>query len=451
MTRLDRMREIVAGTAYPRAGVASSAPLGSVRHGMEYSQAALDALGGTLDPGPDGPCVVIRRAYEADDAYGRMQLGDYPEQSNDALGVLAGCGGDGNGDVGRGDSRQVVCVDLETTGLSGGAGTVGFIIGLGWFDRSQFLTCQYLLSSPAHERHMLDAVAAVLRTAHTIITFNGRSFDAPVMETRYAFHGLTSPLHTLRHVDLLHPGRQLWTGDETRLVSLERNVLGLRRVGDVPGAEIPRRYVGFLRSGDARLLQPVLEHNRLDLASLGILAGLACHLVREGASATVGSAQALGLGRVYERAGRGTWAVAAYRKAAGLDRSDAGEDPWWARRSTSGSATRAQALRRLAHIYRRQQRHADAADAWTRLLRLSEIPERLRHEASVALAVHHEHRLRDPWTAQQFAVRALAPDLPETRRHAVQHRLSRLRRKIDATSVGQEQQVLLQPKPRRCG
>ena len=192
-------------------------------------------------------------------------------------------------------------MDLETTGLSGGAGIVGFIVGLGWFDHGAFETCQFFLSRLPDERRLLASIAAAIRHAHTIITFNGKSFDVPVMETRYAFHRLRSPLAGLRHVDLLHPGRHLWVGDESRLVSLERAVLGLRRVGDVPGAEIPGRYVAYLRGGDARPLAAVFEHNRLDLVSLGVLAGLGCGLVRDGADATDRASQALGLGRSTRR------------------------------------------------------------------------------------------------------------------------------------------------------
>ena len=322
---------------------------------------------------------------------------------------------------------------------------MGFIVGLGWFDGGTFHTCQYFLSTPAHERDMLTGVAMLLRRARAIITFNGRSFDGPVMDTRYALHGLASPLDGIQHVDLLHPSRHLWTANEGRLVNLERNILGLRRVGDVAGAEIPGRYIGYLRSGDPRPLVPVLGHNRLDLVSLGVLAGLACQLIQDGAGATEGSVQALGLGRVYERAGRCERAVACYRRAAAIDQSDGRADPSWVPSETSGSAARARALGRLARIYRRRGRHADAADAWGRLLRLSRIPDHLRHEASLALAVHHEHRVRELRTAQQFAVLALEPDLPAIRRQAVQHRLLRLRRKIDATRNECGEKPLLQP------
>ena len=149
-------------------------------------------------------------------------------------------------------------------------------MGLGWFERGSFHTCQFVLSDLSAERTVLQAVAEALGLGSTVLTLNGKSFDAPVLETRWALHRLSSPLDALRHVDLLHPARRLWGGDEGRLATLERTVLGLQRVGDVPGAEVPGRYVAFLRSSDARLLAPVLEHNRLDLISLGVLAGLAC-------------------------------------------------------------------------------------------------------------------------------------------------------------------------------
>jgi len=88
---------------------------------------------------------------------------------------------------------SVVCFDLETTGLSGGAGTVAFLVGLGWFESGAFHTCQYFLSHLWDEAPMLRAVAQVLAKAHTVVTFNGRSFDGPVTDTRFAFHRQPSP------------------------------------------------------------------------------------------------------------------------------------------------------------------------------------------------------------------------------------------------------------------
>ena len=429
MTRLDRVREIIggAGSGGRSRSRRGTAPLTSI---PTPHPEAVDVLGGTLESGPDGPTFTVRRTYPAVDVYGQRPLGEYPSPSIDALEILAA--NDGETDC-VDAQRGVVCLDLETTGLSGGAGTIGFIVGMGWFEADAFATCQYFLSRLPDERRLLRSVAEGLRHAHTIVTFNGKSFDAPVMETRYAFHRLRSPLEGLRHVDLLHPCRHLWVGDESRLVSLERAVLGLRRVGDVPGAEIPGRYVAYLRDDDARRLAPVLEHNRLDLVSLGVLTGLACRLIRDGAAAADRASQALGLGRVYEKVGRHESAVTCYRRAARFAPTErSGMMP--AGSSTVDAEARARALGRLASIYRRQRRYSDAADAWARLLALPRVPGRLRREASVALAVHHEHRLRDPRQAQWFAKHALEAEPHPARRRAVQHRLTRLRRKIDATT-----------------
>jgi len=432
MTRLDRMREIIggAGSGGSRLGD-SRGPRSKQSIATTPSPEAVDVLGGRLESGPEGPAFTIRRTYGTAERYGRRPLGDYPQPSVDALEILSA--GDSKSDRADGQ-RGIVCVDLETTGLRGGAGTVGFIVGLGWFEAGAFVTCQYFLSRLPDERCFLASVAEALRHAHTIVTFNGKSFDAPVIETRYAFHRLPSPLEGLRHVDLLHPGRHIWAGDESRLISLERDVLGLSRVGDVPGAEIPGRFVGYLQSGDARPLAPVFEHNRLDLVSLGVLTGLACRLVRDGAEATANASQALGLGRVYEKVGAYESAVACYQRAA------LPPVPERADMRPAGSArvhmeARARALGRLASLYRRQRHYSDAADAWDRLLTLPQVPDRLRREASVALAVHHEHRLRDPRQAQWFARHALEAESQPARRLVVQHRLTRLRRKIDATTA----------------
>ena len=244
MTRLDRLRELVRG-----AGSESATSSGSVtagRNGVEPdAEWVAQALGGSLEPSPEGAYVVVRRTYEKDSRHGRRAIWEYPVPSRELLGVLGGQSG-GPSTVAETDS--VVCLDLETTGLRGGAGTFAFVVGFGWFEQGAFRTHQFVLSQLSAERRMLQAAAEVVGRATTLLTFNGKSFDAPVMETRWALHRLPSPLEALRHVDLLHPARRLWRSDEGRLASLERAVLGLRRVDDVPGAEVPGRYVAFLRS-----------------------------------------------------------------------------------------------------------------------------------------------------------------------------------------------------------
>jgi hypothetical protein len=271
---------------------------------------------------------------------------------------------------------------------------------------------------------------------------------------------------------MLHPARRLWRGEEDeaagttascRLGVLERTLCDVARDGDVPGFEIPARYFRYVRSGDARPLEGVFEHNRLDLISLALLTAEASRLLDEGPAAARTAREALGLGRLYERAELFDEAREAYAIAAGIGpaeagphdgrRADAGshdsrrvearphgrgpEDPRRRGVSRCGSSdpradalTGAEALRCYAVICRRQRRYAEAAEAWQRILDLRRCPPHIAREATEALAVHHEHRLRDPRSAQQFALRSLGFDTSASRQHATRHRLARLERKL---------------------
>ena len=188
------------------------------------------------------------------------------------------------------DPRALLFVDLETTGLAGGAGTYAFLVGCAFFEPHGFRTRQYFLPGYQHERRLLAEVEALVRASASLVSYNGKSFDVPVLETRYQFNRLTPPFDGVPHVDMVHPARRFWRGmaaspgawpetDSCRLVTLERTLFGVRRLGDVPGYEIPSRYFDFMRSGDASPLEPVLEHNRLDLISLAALTFRAVRLL----------------------------------------------------------------------------------------------------------------------------------------------------------------------------
>ena len=290
----------------------------------------------------------------------------------------------------RGQTREVDFTTTEGTFIS------VFLIGVGFFDDGDFHVHQYVLPSLGAERAQLMAAGEVIRAARTLVTFNGKSFDVPVMETRWAMHRMSLPWANLPHVDLLPPARRLWRRRECRLTALEEDVLGLARAGDVPGAEIPSRYVGYLRRGDPAPLVPVLEHNRLDLLSLAALTARGCRLVAEGVARASGAAQCLALGGLYERAGRINDALECYRHAAGRASDDDDDDD-----------IRADALSRLARRSRRTRQYGAAARDWARILELPAAPARIVQEAVEALAIHHEHRVRDFTRASAFAQRAL--------------------------------------------
>jgi uncharacterized protein YprB with RNaseH-like and TPR domain len=329
------------------------------------------------------------------------------------------------------DCPRTVFIDLETTGLSGGAGTVAFLVGCGFFDAGAFQVRQFLLTSHTAERALLSAVAEFFDDADLIVSYNGKTFDIPVMETRWLFHRMELPLDGVAHFDTLHAARRLWTtrahadaasDGVCRLATLERVLFDVKRVGDVAGFEIPSRFFKFLRSGDPRPLEPVLEHNRLDLVSLAAVTAHAARLVEEGVDACPDLSQALALGRVYERAGAFERAEACYRRASVADSLD----------------IRAESLYRLGLRCRRNRRFGEAAEAWRALIELTEpravrrSPTRaaLRQFAVEALAIHHEHRDRDLRAARELARFALDEEGMGRRAQDYRHRLARLDRKL---------------------
>ncbi len=428
MSSLDRLRDILR-SGRPGAPAATPAPRELTYEPVDADGAPVRGLVETpalegvshLDT-PYGQACVLERRVDASAWHGAVRVEAHAGFDPEALQVLSGRP---LALAGRASDAGPVFLDLETTGLSGGAGTVAFLVGLGAFDADgAFRTRQFFLGGFAGERAMLHAVAQAVEGRPLVVTYNGGSFDLPVMETRWLFHRLAPALEGRPHLDMLPPARRLWrdtmSGGERscRLVALEEALLGFRRVGDVPGFEIPGRYFEFLRTGHAGVLEPVFEHNRLDLLSLAVLTARAQRLVREGPAATADARECLALGRLYERAGRPEAAEDAYRAAVGhavTDRASA-EHAWYA----------------LARLLRRRRRHGDAAQAWRDLLRHTDRRGARGREAVEALAVHHEHRERDLVLARALAQRALAAERDEAKRTALRHRLVRLDRKLAA-------------------
>ena len=319
------------------------------------------------------------------------------------------------GPFGPGTSGRLLFLDLETTGIAGGAGTYAFLVGCGWFDGGTFRLRQFFLSDFAAERALLESVTQLADDFSCVVTYNGKTFDLPLMETRFALQRMATPFAHVAHVDLLHPARRMWREDdvECRLTYLEQALCGHEREGDVPGFEIPSRYFRYVRSGDARPLEAVLEHNRLDIVSLAMLTARASRLLEDGPSSATTPREAFGMGRLYERAGLAEDALEAYR-ACGL---------------------LAEAVRASAVLLRRLRRYEDAAEAWRVLLGLRDSTPGYVREATEALAVHHEHRARNLEAARSFALQALPLQATTARQDAVKYRLARLDRKLGSRAL----------------
>ncbi len=414
-------------------------------------------------------CVVIERHYDLVLQHGRQPVHHYAEAIEGCLPSLAVLAADQRaaGVLPRAKTRHLdfdhrsrladdrkrpgvptkgplLFFDLETTGLSGGAGTVAFLVGCGYFDAEGFHTRQYFLAGYEAEHELLVSLAALTGQFGGLVTFNGASFDVPLVDTRYLFHRLESPFGSLPHFDMLHPARRLWRRRDAGTItardpwsagssrsewascalgSLEQAILGIVRFDDVPGAEIPSRYFHYLRTGDLEPLNAVFEHNRLDLLSLAALTALAMRMVDAGPEAIPTPHEALALGQVYERIGRASQAEACFARAAGL-----GGAPWDSR--AVEPEIRTDALRRLALHRRRHHRFADAAHAWHAVLETGAAQD-VTQEARRALAIHHEHRVKDLEAALHFATHALGAEQDPAQAAALRHRIARLERKLE--------------------
>ena len=366
-----------------------------------------EILGGEWRESRGRKFLVVDRKYSPGYRHGRVSVADClpPWARFELLG---------------GTNGNMLFLDLETTGIAGGAGTYAFLVGCGWFDGGTFRLRPFFLSDFAAERALLEAVGELAGNLACIVTYNGKTFDLPLLETRFSLQRMPTPFAEIAHVDMLHPARRMWRQEEVecRLTYLEQALCGHERESDVPGFEIPSRYFQYVRSGDARPLQAVFEHNRLDIVSLAMLTARATQLLEEGPSAAITGREAFGLGRLYERAGLIDDALASYRRA-----SDGGV-----------GTLRVEALRATAIMLRRLRRYEDAAATWRDLLAAADgsSPAYAR-EASEALAVHHEHRVRDLEKARDFAVQSLSLHGTPARKQATRHRLARLDRKLGYT------------------
>jgi uncharacterized protein YprB with RNaseH-like and TPR domain len=378
------------------------------------------ALGG--EPLGEGraACVRVRRRYETDRRHGTLPIAECQCGRVDLLASLDPSADD--------CAAPLLFFDLETTGLSGGAGTMAFLVGCAWFDQGALQLEQYLLTTVAAERALLTHFAERVHGCGTLVSYNGRTFDAPLLEMRWQFHRSPAPFAGKPHADVLHATRRLWRARAAdsdggcRLSTIEQVLFDVARVNEVPAFEIPSRYFRFLRTGDARPLEPVLEHNRMDLVSLAAVTARALALVEHGSRACRDGWERLALGRLFERRGAHDRAMECFEEAA----RDANRE------------IQVEALARMASRLRRARRHIEAAEAWQQVFALTSAVDgaaprgrALARDAAEALAIHHEHRARNLKAARELARAALRLERTRSGVEALQYRLQRLERKID--------------------
>ena len=290
--------------------------------------------------------------------------------------------------------REAVYLDTETSGLSGGAGVYVYMVGLGWFEGDEFVSWQGFLREPGEEPAMLAAVAERLRRAPGMVSFFGKSFDRHRLEDKMRIAGVPAPFDGLAHLDLYHPFRRLTQGTlaDGRLQTMERELLGFRRVDDLPGSLAPAAWFDFL-AGRAHRLEGVFEHNHHDVLSL---AALAAYLGRAAEEVRPDGAPL---------AGDGAQRAVALAETA----RDEAEELRWIRaafeRGAAGEPRRRLQVRQ-AHLHRRAGRVEEARAAYREALEEC-ADDRHAVELFTGGSMLLERHLGDLESAHQLAERAV--------------------------------------------
>ena len=233
-----------------------------LRHGRASQATLVEKLGGVaLAPG----LIRIEREFPLWHRIGRRPLSSFLHVGGEHF---------------QADPQQFLFLDTETTGLAGGTGTVAFMVGIGRLtpSASGFMVRQYLMTEFAAEGALLQALAGEVAAADTLVTFNGKSYDLPLLATRFRLRDRINPLAGLAHLDLRHPLRRIYGKQlpDCRLKTLEQMVLGHHREHDLPGSEAPKAWLNWLKNGETAELVEVARHNRADVLAMVAL----CHFLQ---------------------------------------------------------------------------------------------------------------------------------------------------------------------------
>jgi uncharacterized protein len=288
------------------------------------------------------------------------------------------------------DPEQWLFLDAETTGLAGGSGTYAFLVGIAWWEDGGLEIEQFFLREYSEERSMLLALRERIAERPVLVTFNGKSFDWPLLETRYRMSQKVLAPSPRAHLDFLHPARSLWRLrlGSVRLSELETHVLGWDRGADLLSGQIPQIYFDYLRGGPPERLVPVLNHNQMDLRGLAALSNRILSLLSDAENLGQDGFELFGVSRICDKRGERTRARKLYEKSIA---------------AVLPTETDRAARRSLARLAKRDGDFELACDLWNGALGNS----RQGYEAYEQLAIYYEHKARDPEQALQVVRKAV--------------------------------------------
>jgi len=377
------------------------------------SQCAVEEwLGGEVIETAHGRHFETEKLYERHRRHGSADIGSLADLPEDLLTAISG------GTAPLTPPSDWAFLDTETTGLAGGSGTCAFLVGIGRITPEGFRVRQFFMRDYCEEASLLDAVARHLAPFRVLITYNGRSFDQPLLEMRYRLNRSRPPFGKLEHLDLLHGSRRLWKlrYESCRLVDLETQVLGFERQGDVPGALIPYLYFEYLRTGHAARMLGVFHHNATDILTLACLTGIVPLAFKDPENLPFRhGAEIAGIARWLREAGDLEQARVLFRRAIHAGMPD---------------ELMFRTLWDVAAIERKLGANEEAVTIWNDL---AAVRNAFRIPALEELAKHYEHRQKDLALALETTRAALAfMDVNHEESPALRQREQRLARRIAA-------------------
>lgn len=373
-------------------------------------------IDGSITETPLGESFLVESRFPNDHQHGK-----FPLQLTAPMHVVAEWAR--QPDIAGSESSAFVFLDTETTGLGGGTGTYAFMVGVGRFEPEGFRLAQFFMRDPIEEPALLSALESFLTSCQTVVTFNGKSFDVPLLNTRYITNGAPSPLKDLNQLDMLHLARRLWSPrlPSRALTYLEEHIVAhVRTQEDTPGWMIPQLYFDYLQSGDARPLKGVFYHNAMDILTLAALTNHAAAMLAAPLNGAIEHASDIvAIGRLFEDLGY-------------LDQA--------ARILDSGiemglqGSLHTSTIKHLAYLHRRRGDLTAALSLWWQAAAEREV------YAHIELAKYYEHKERNFAEAIRWTQAALAiigqPGYPRYERlrwqAELEHRYARLQRKSSA-------------------
>ncbi|MFQ5706049.1 MAG: ribonuclease H-like domain-containing protein [bacterium] len=332
-----------------------------------------------------GTYFVREKTFPLEHCQGTVQLSSFLDYPSGLFTLLAK-----NMQLADIDPKRALFIDTETTGLSGGTGTLAFLIGIGYFSTDGFRLLQFFVHDLNAEKAILHRINEIVAACDLAVSYNGKCFDFPLLIARNILYRLSTPLTKVQHLDLLFTVRRLWRHrlPDCTLNTAQKHLLKAPRIGDVLGYAIPELYFRYFRTKDARPLQAVFYHNEQDILTLAALGTKACQLFESPLEESQNGQDILALGKVYENLALHERSIELYRQYL----------------NTPGRLDqRRDLLLRLALNHKKLNQYQQAQHAWQTCID----SEHFHPQPYIELAKIFEHQEKDYKKALSYVDRAL--------------------------------------------